>query len=331
MAREALGIVGFAAGLYFSGGNPQAAMAGFAIGSAIGGAIDGPVKVKGPGLGEAPVQTSRDGLPIPIGWGLCHLHGNLIQKNPPTTITVKDKQGKGGGTVTESERRLQTYAIGVARSAYGAIEGVTRIWEFDKLVYDINYAGITQAEHDKYAAKIRIYVGDESQLPDPDLEAHTGVGHCPAYRGLAYVVWVNYDITDFGSAIPQYRFEINGGKDLDVTSEPYPIGVIEGLIATPTFPNASFFEMPMDAIETTFAPEGGDFGDPPIVYSEIDAIETTFTPEGGIFGLPPIVYSWTEAIETTFQPEGGAFESGITYSEIDAIETTFTPEGGTLV
>jgi len=328
VAREALGIVGFVVGAIIGG--PAGASMGFALGSMVGAAIDGPEKIKGPGLGEAPIQTSRDGIPIPIGWGLCHLHGNVIQKNVPTTITVKDKQGKGGGTVTESERRLQTYAIGVARSAYGAIEGVTRIWEFDKLVYDINYVGITQAEHDKYAAKIRIYTGDESQMPDPDLEAETGVGLCPAYRGLAYVVWINYDITDFGSAIPQYRFEINGGKDLDVTSEPYPIGVIEGLIATPTFPAASFFEMPVDALDQTFAPLGGGFGEVPISYSYTEAIEQTFVPTGGLLGGTPISYSYIEAIETTFLPIGGSFEPGVTYSYIDAIDQTFVPEGGTL-
>jgi hypothetical protein len=227
MATQALGIAGAAAGFVATGGNPMGAYAGYAIGSTIGAAIEGPTKVALPGLGEAPAQTSRDGLPIPICWGLGALHGNLMQKNEVLTTKVKNRQGKGGGTVTESERHTQTFAIGLGRSSVGPIDRVSRIWQYNKLIYDISFTGITQAEHNKTAANLRIYLGDESQMPDPDLEAETGVGLTPAYRGMAYVVFLNWDNTDFGAAIADYFFEINGGADQTITSHIYPIDVVE--------------------------------------------------------------------------------------------------------
>ncbi len=205
MAREVLGIVGAAVGSIWG---PAGAQYGFMIGSAIGSVVD-PLVIAGPKLGDAPIQTSRDGVPIPIAWGTMPVKGNILQVTPHVDTTTTQRQGKGGGTKTTSTRRTQTFAIGLGRGPDGPIQAISRIWEFEKLVYDTRASpDIDAAETTKFAAGIRIYLGDEAQLPDPDLEADTGVGLTPAYRGLAYIVFVNYDITDFGSAIPQYRFEI---------------------------------------------------------------------------------------------------------------------------
>ena len=93
MARQALGVAGAAIGAYFGG--PVGAQIGFAIGSAIGGAID-PEVIQGPSLGKVPVQTGRDGVPIPYGWGIIHTAGNIIQKNP----IVETEETVGGGKVS---------------------------------------------------------------------------------------------------------------------------------------------------------------------------------------------------------------------------------------
>ncbi len=223
MARQALGVAGGVIGAYFGG--PVGAQIGFAIGSAIGGMVD-PEKIQGPKLGEVPVQTGRDGVAIPYGWGIIHTAGNIIQKNPVVEIEVEESQGKGGGSKVVSTRRLRTYAIGVCR---GPIAGILRIWENDKLVYDrrnqlgVGAVAIPVSETNTYAENITIYLGDEDQLPDPELEGNWGVGTTPAFRGLAYITWNNYDITDFGSVIPQYRFEVQVHAPAIVTSRIYPI------------------------------------------------------------------------------------------------------------
>ena len=137
MARQALGIAGAIVGAYFGG--PAGAQAGFALGSMLGGAID-PETIPGPKLGDAPVQTSRDGVAIPVGWGICHCTGNIIQRTPFVITEEKEHQGKGGGAIIVTERRSLTFAIGIMRSIDGPIAGIRRIWEDDKLVYDTRAA-----------------------------------------------------------------------------------------------------------------------------------------------------------------------------------------------
>jgi hypothetical protein len=224
MARQALGLAGGVIGAYFGGA--VGAQIGFAIGSGVGALID-PEQIQGPKLGEVPMQTGRDGVPIPVGWGTIHTAGNIIQKNPVVEVEVEeDAGGKGGGTTVVNTRRYRTFAIGMARSIHGPITEVRRIWENDKLVYDVrDDPAIPAADTAAYAASITIYLGDDAQLPDPELEAHWGVGQTPAFRGVAYCVWNNYDITDFGSTIPQMRFEIQVDRDVDLvsTSKPYPL------------------------------------------------------------------------------------------------------------
>ncbi len=206
MAREVLGVVGAVVGGYF--GYPQL---GFVIGSIIGGVID-PEHVPGPKLGDASVQTSRDGVPIPIVWGLDHVVGNIIQLNPLQTVTKKIKSGKGGGPTTTETRRFRSFAIGIARGPTGPIVGLIRVWENNKLVYDNRMVPtLPTADSIAFLEGVNLYLGTETQLPDPELETITGVSLTPAYRGLAYIVFVDKDITDFGSSIPQYRFEIYTG------------------------------------------------------------------------------------------------------------------------
>jgi len=327
-ARVILGIVGAVVGAFF--GQAAGASLGFAIGSTIGAIIDGPLQIPGPGLSEAPIQTSRDGIPIPIIWGLHSCAGNILMKNPETTIDFTISQGKGGGTETIETHRYRTYAIGVCRAP---IHEITRIWENEKLVYDIRAVpAIPIAETVEYAIDLRFYSGDESQLPDPDLESHWGIGATPAFRGLAYIVWVNKDLTGVGGAIPQYRFEVNGSKDVTVTSKPYPADAGEGLAPTISFPNSWVSDWPIEAIESTSVPVGGDYAQALTSYSYIEAIETETTPVEGDLGDALTSYAYVEAIETTTTPvEGDLGIALIVYSYVEAIETTTIPEDSTLI
>ncbi len=45
-------------------------------------------------------------------------------------------------------------------------------------------------------------------MPDPLIAAVEGNGNAPAYRGTAYVVLENLDLTPFGNRIPQFSFEV---------------------------------------------------------------------------------------------------------------------------
>lgn len=327
MAREVLGVTGAVVGGIYGGA--AGAQVGFMVGSAIGSVIDGPEKIKGPALSEAPIQTSRDGVPIPIIWGTHHCHGNIIIKNPEVITTVTTSQGKGGGTKTTEQRRARTFGIGICR---GPIVSVSRIWENNKLVYDMRTTpAIPAAETTEYADGIRIYYGDEFQDPDPDLEAHWGVGDTPYFRGLAYIVWVNKDLTDIGGAIPEFRFEINGSADVSLTSKPYPIDVVDGLIPEISFPTGWQITQPIEAVQAIFNPTGGDFNEVLVVYSWTEAIKATMGPSGGDFDDVLVSYAWEEAVQAIMAPTGGDFDDVLVeYSWAEAVQMTVEPNDGTL-
>lgn len=224
MARQVLTIAGTVVGAAF--GMPQL---GFALGSLIGNAVD-PVQIQGPKIGELQVQTSRDGVPRPIIFGVACVSGNVIDRSKPKIVKKKERQGKGGPEVT-TERVYMSYAI---RICEGEIQSVSKIWENEKLVYDGGSTG-DFLDQPSFIGKFlggvlgmsaglnaRIYFGGEDQMPDPTFEAIHGVGNNPAYRGTAYIVFKDKDLTDFGGAIPQYRFEVNG----PMYEDPYAANVV---------------------------------------------------------------------------------------------------------
>jgi len=57
-------------------------------------------------------------------------------------------------------------------------------------------------------ADFRFYSGSETQLPDPLLEAHWGVGNTPAYLGRSYIVLENFEVGKYGS-IPNFTAILN--------------------------------------------------------------------------------------------------------------------------
>lgn len=208
MARQVLPIVGAVVGAYFGG--PQGAQIGYAIGSLVGNAVD-PLVVKGPQIGDSRVQTSAEVF-RPIYFGTACGAGNIIMAGPDIKRVFEESQGKGGGPITTEERIFKTFAIGIGDGWTGPIVGISRIWENEKLVYDTRPGSTMAAESAKYATQFTLYTGTEDQMPDEALEAIPaqfggGAGNVSAFRGLAYIVFANKDITPWMS-IPQYRFEV---------------------------------------------------------------------------------------------------------------------------
>lgn len=210
MARQVLTVAGFAAGFFLPGGP---AVWG-AVGAAIGGAID-PEVIKGPRIGEANTQTSAEGAFRPIVFAKGAVKGNIIERGNRQVRTQRTSQGKGSGPVSENQRVYWTFAIRICEGGPEGIGGVPRIWMGEKLVYDVTPGSTIVAESAAFAERFRLYLGDETQLPDPDLEAYKGVGNVNAYHGTAYIVFPNFDLTDFGEMIPDFRFEVsNASSDL---------------------------------------------------------------------------------------------------------------------
>ncbi|MGJ7497454.1 phage tail protein [Variovorax sp. RT4R15] len=203
MGRSAWGIVGGVVGAFF--GAPQL---GYMVGNVVGGIAEGPTRVQGPRIGETGAQTSAEGAPRGIVYGTVDVTGNVMACGPLIKADVETEQGKGGGTITSTEHCYRTFAI---RICEGPIGGVTRIWEDEKLVYDVRPGSLMIAESQQWLFGSGIYLGTEDQLPDFFLDYNIPVpgGH-PAYRGTAYMVRVFVDLTDRRGSIPQYRFEVAG-------------------------------------------------------------------------------------------------------------------------
>jgi len=54
----------------------------------------------------------------------------------------------------------------------------------------------------------RWYPGNEVQGPDPFISAKMGAANTPAYRGTAYVVFEELNLSAFGNRLPQISFEV---------------------------------------------------------------------------------------------------------------------------
>lgn len=201
MTSLVLGVVG--AGIGFLVGGPVGAQIGFLAGSLIGNLID-PPKIQGPRLNDLKLQAATYGKMIPFFWGTGRIAGNIIDQTDLEEHT--QKSGGKGGPVTTNYTYSASFAIllGAARR-FGepAIRGILRIWADGRLIWD-------QATGEP--CPCTVYLGDQTQLPDPTFEAIHGVGNVPAYLGRAYVVFSDYFLTDFGNRIPSFEFEVFTGS-----------------------------------------------------------------------------------------------------------------------
>lgn len=213
MARQVLPIAGAVIGGAIGG--PMGAQIGFALGSVLGNAID-PQVIKGPSLGDAGLQTSAEGVFRPIVYGTGAVKGNVIVRGNRQVKTQRTQQGKGGGPVTEQQRVYWDFGIRICEAPVGGIAGILRIWQDEKLVYDVRPGSPIPEESAEFASRFRLYLGDEAQLPDPDLEAWMGVGNVPAYRGSAWIMFPHFDLTDRRESIPDFRFEVAASGEVTI-------------------------------------------------------------------------------------------------------------------
>lgn len=205
MARQVLPIVGAVVGGFIGG--PAGAQWGYAIGSVVGGIVD-PIEMQGRKLGDAPTQVAAEGGARAIVFGKGCVRALVILERGGRRV-IKQRQssgGKGSGPTTVNERALWTYAIGLCEAIPGG--SILRIWEDEKLVYDVTPESVIVQDSAKYGEGFRWYDGGEAQLPDPALESLHGAGNAPYYRGTAYLVFPQRDLTDFGERVPTYRIEV---------------------------------------------------------------------------------------------------------------------------
>jgi len=213
MAQLAIAALG--AGLGSAAG--IGASAGWLIGSLVGQLLfptKGP-NTEGPRLSDLSVQSAAEGADIPIVFGRMRIAGNMIWTSGIREVRTKKKQGgkgMGGSSTHTSYTYNASFAIGLCE---GPIQGVRKIWADGKLIYDnsANASAGTLYVAKKKAGAITIYLGSETQLADPTIAAAVGAADCPAHRGLAYIVFKQLQLADFGNRIPNITAEVVTGTE----------------------------------------------------------------------------------------------------------------------
>lgn len=219
MGRQTYAVVGGIIGAvvvgYFTAGTGTAAgyEAGFAIGAAIGGLVGSyvdPVVIQGNKIGDNNIQVAAEGGARAIIFGrACVTATCIIARGNRQIVKHKDSNGKGASPKTENETVTWTFAIGLGEALVGS--SISRIWQDGNLVYDVLGDGaISTEDNAKFADKFKFYDGAETQLPDPDLQVFLG-DDTPYFRGTAYVVFPDFDLTQTAERVPQFKFEILQG------------------------------------------------------------------------------------------------------------------------
>lgn len=190
---------------------------GTAIGGPIGGAIGGLVgqgidtaifgsgRREGPRLQELQLTTSTYGQPLPRHFGTMRVAGSIIWATDLVEHSETQGGGKGAPAVTTYS---YTANLAVALSSR-PILGIGRIWADGKL--------LRGTEGDlKVGGTMRLYTGEGDQPADPLIAANEGAERCPAWRGLAYVVFEGLDLSEFYNRLPAMTFEILADESFDL-------------------------------------------------------------------------------------------------------------------
>jgi hypothetical protein len=173
------------------------------VGGAIGGLAGGLIgslifnRSAKPLIPDAQLASSSYGHFIPILYGQGRFPATVIWE---TDIDTKQHGiGKGFGNSATSYHQSAAFAFcqGVAHPL--------KLWLDGNLFYDNTSTDPHELSKNTFA--IRLYEGAEDQLPDPQI-ANWVLNHvlpphaCPAYRGLAYLVFDNIDLGHYGNRMP---------------------------------------------------------------------------------------------------------------------------------
>ena len=197
---------------------------------------------EGPRLDDLKVTTADYGAPLNYGYGLTRFDGTQCIFAEPLKEVRRRRKTKGGKFNDYSY--FGTFAIAVCDHQVAAI---TRIWFDRNLVYDATGAGpVTPfAGLGSLASYMRFYLGTETQDPDARMlatvEAAHGAGACPAYRGVAYVMFEDLPLEKIGNRLPQVSIEVAG---VAAATYPYETFATVGLVGAYLGPLVGFSYSP---------------------------------------------------------------------------------------
>jgi len=225
-------VIGGIAGAVIGFFTPVGPIMGAQIGMTVGGIIDPPdgPELEGPRLQDKQIIVSTYGNAIPLIYGPENrASGNVIWSTGLLETSEEEESGggKGGGggatTTTYSYRVSFAMAMGA-----GPMVGVNRIWANSKLIYDatgiavpavdpVNGQIVTKAmgTH-SVMEEMHFWPGSAVQVPDSWIQSYNPT--TPAYRNIAYIVFKDLQLADFGNRLPNIEVEIAGSATTNVAA-----------------------------------------------------------------------------------------------------------------
>lgn len=174
-------------------GGPFGASLGWTLGASIQASRQ---EIRQDSIGDLRIQTSQYGVNIPVVVGQNRVVGFIFWGTDKTTYEIKSRAGKGSGPEIVTYGYKINLAIGICK---GPILGIRKVWADEKLIVD--------ASVDAKPLIGTLYLGTNTQMPDPTMTSFLGAGNVPAYRGLAYIVLNDFDLGVSGR-VPQFSFEV---------------------------------------------------------------------------------------------------------------------------
>ncbi|MDO6731011.1 glycoside hydrolase/phage tail family protein [Marinovum sp. 2_MG-2023] len=260
------------------------------IGATVGRAIDqrlmgqgSEVVVEGNRIDRFRVNRAGEGAPIARSYGRMRMAGHVLwASNFTEHVNTKTSGGSGKGAPSQPKVKTTTYSYTVNLAiavCEGEITNIGRIWADGE-------------EVPRDSLNLRVYTGSEDQLPDPKIEAIEGPGAVPAYRGTAYVVLEDLDLSEFGNRVPQFSFEVSKPAQVSVTDG--AAEVPHNLCGVALVPGTGEYALATTPVKYKYGP--GDFRmanvNSPAGKSDIETSLDQLTQECPNMGATSLIVSW---------------------------------------
>lgn len=207
------------------GGLFNASLWGWAIGAIANVFFSKDTTTTVPGLQNTRVTVSTYGQPIRRTFGSNRAGGNVIWGLDKLELRYRTDK-IGGGFLTSStniKTPLYRFSWAVAFNA-NQITKFQKVWLNEKLIFDISPAASASERSNSLEQLnlmingLRFYYGTETQDPDPYIISVEETSELPAYRGIAYIVFVRRELAEYGNGIPNATAKLIVEGDLDATA-----------------------------------------------------------------------------------------------------------------
>ena len=158
---------------------------------------------EGPRLSDLKITSSAYGVDIPKVYGAYRISGNIIwalplQETKHEEVQDEGKGGGGGSSTTIWYTYAATFAVALCE---GPIAGIRKIWFGSILVYDDGKFG-----NGLTSSNVTFYNGTDTQ--EINWRIQSNKDDTPGYRHIAYVVFSDIQLEDYGNIIPSATCEV---------------------------------------------------------------------------------------------------------------------------